>query len=495
MFRGAVGLADGAVRFARTLGSHDGYEPGFVVLDTHGRWLGASSGWQPVLAGVPVPGVGRPFVESLTPRSRDLWIGRWLAHARGERVPPFEVCFADLPAVRFRASLSRAVGDQLIVHLVVWPSEEPAGGDRFLGVLQGLYAHFPSGVVLTDLEGQVLWVNGLLDRMGGKGWHGRLLSRCLPGIGLGRVLGRVARTAVPARLRGVDVASVGLGSVRFLDLAISRVEQDCGSGFALLVLVDDATRRVLEEQERARAVAEQGQLDRLKNQFLSTASHELRTPLSLITGYAEFLEDGLGGELTPSQAEYVRGIQAGARQLQEMVDDLLDFTRLQDGSFELHCHDLDVARLLPEIVAAFEARARDHGIRLVLRPDRATLPAYGDREAVARILHALVGNALKFTPVGGQVEIRARLEETRLLVEIEDDGIGIGPEHLPHVFERFYQADPGLTRLHGGVGLGLTVAKALVEGQRGRIGVRSQSGAGSCFWFTLPLRPRGSART
>ena len=467
---------------------------GFVVLDAQGRWAGASPEWRPLLESLPAPGIGRPLVECLATGSRDLWVGRLLAHGRGDSVPPFEIVFADWPGTRFRANLAQVAAGQVVVHLLPLPDAEDARRTRVLAVLRDLYAYFPSGVILMDLDGVVLWVNGKVAGMGGRNWPGRSLARCLPGVGLGRLLARVARMATPARLRGLEIPAAGLGAIHNLDLMIHRVDHPEAAGFGLVAMVDDATARVREERRRVSEAAAHHRVERLKSDFLSSASHELRTPLTLITGFAEFLEDGLGGALSERQAEFVRGIQTGARQMQQMVDDLLDFSKLQDGTFQLRCHEIEVSRIVREVMASLAARGRDHEVRMVSRLEPGNVPAWGDPEAVARILHALLGNALKFTPPGGAIEIRVVQEDRRLLIEVEDDGVGIAPEHLPHIFERFYQADPGLTRLHGGAGLGLAVARALVTGQRGRIGVRSHAGAGSCFWFTLPLLPRESSK-
>lgn len=468
---------------------------GFVVLDGLGRWIGACPSWRPLLERMPPPSGGRPFLEFLSPACRALWAGRWLLHRRGENVPAFEVTLEVAGSPRVLVTLAEGGEHLVVARLKQVGSRQPSGQERLVSVMRSLYSRFPSGVVLMDLEGRVLWVNDSAGRMGGRAWVGAPFSRCLPGTGLGRVLGKVARTAEAGRMRGLDVKAAGLGPIRHVDMVLSRVDDACAIGMGLLAMIEDATNRVEDERERQRMVAEQTHVERLKNQFLSAASHELRTPLSLITGFAEFLEDGLGGELTPSQEEFVRGIQLGARQLQQMVDDLLDFSRLQDGTFTLEPQVIEVSRLLQQVVSSLASRAREASVHLAWHESDNLLPAYADPEAVARVVHALVGNALKFTPPGGHVEVRARLSDGRLLIEVEDDGIGIPAEHLPHVFERFYQADPGLTRLHGGAGLGLSVARGLVEGQRGRIGVKSQPGVGSRFWFTLPSRPRTGLRS
>ena len=248
----------------------------------------------------------------------------------------------------------------------------------------------------------------------------------------------------------------------------------------------DITRRKQLEKEREAQNERLKELDYLKSCFVGAVSHELRTPLTTIRGYAEFLEEDVGGTLEGSHRDYVRQILEGTARMERLVDDLLDFAKLESGDFKLVPHACDLAAMVTTTVQALGPAARERGLALTATAP-AALPLRGDAGRIEQVLTNLVGNALKFTPPGGQVRVTATADGAHARVEVRDTGCGIAPEHLPHLFERFYQASPGTTRQAGGIGLGLSICRALVEAHGGAIGVASEPGAGAAFWFTLPV--------
>lgn len=251
-------------------------------------------------------------------------------------------------------------------------------------------------------------------------------------------------------------------------------------------LFEHLSRRNEELSEANRHLQE---LDRLKGDFLNAASHELRTPLASIMGYAEFLEDGLGGPVSPEQQEYIQEVQRGARRLQRLVDDLLDFARLEAGSFKLDPQDGDLRDAIAEATRSMVPQAMALGVSLELELPDKPLWARVDARRIEQVLLNLVGNALKFTPEHGRVTIAARSVPEGCRIEVRDSGIGISPQQLPRLFEKFFQVDPTTTRTYGGTGLGLSIVKALIDAHEGRVGVESRLGEGSCFWFVLPRTP------
>ncbi|MNX64110.1 Alkaline phosphatase synthesis sensor protein PhoR [compost metagenome] len=231
------------------------------------------------------------------------------------------------------------------------------------------------------------------------------------------------------------------------------------------------------------------ELDRLKSNFLNAASHELRTPLASIVGYAEFLEDGLGGGLSETQASYVGQIQVGATRLQRLVEDLLDYARVEAGTLAIQLEPTDLVEKVRSVMEGLRPQAHAVRITLACELPAAPLVLNLDSQRIEQVLFNLAANAVKFTPEGGEVTIALRETPEGARVEVRDTGIGIAPEHQPHLFQKFFQVNTGTTRQYGGTGLGLPIAKAFVEAHSGEIGVESEVGRGSVFWLTLPRVP------
>ncbi|HEY9898010.1 MAG TPA: HAMP domain-containing sensor histidine kinase [Pantanalinema sp.] len=242
-----------------------------------------------------------------------------------------------------------------------------------------------------------------------------------------------------------------------------------------------------EQKARADLEAAQG-LDRLKSDFVNSVSHELRTPLTSIMGYAEFLEDGIGGQLSDEQLAFVRQIEQSSTRLERLVDDLLDFARMEAGTFRLNMAREDLSAKIQEVAASLKPQIEAAGLTLRLALGEEVPCLEMDSQRIAQVLINLLNNAIKFTPVGGLIAVRLRREDGMVRCEVSDSGEGIAPEEQAKLFQRFSQLSTGARR--GGTGLGLSISKALVEAHGGRIGLESAPGRGSTFWFTLPLSLR-----
>ncbi len=248
--------------------------------------------------------------------------------------------------------------------------------------------------------------------------------------------------------------------------------------------------RLYEQAQRAQAEAEAA--NRLKDEFVSTVSHELRTPLNAILGWTSMLRQGsMDEELVPQAIE---SVYRNASRQAKLVDDLLDFSRISGGRTALELEVIDVPSLLRGIVESVTPLAVSSQIDIAVSP----LPdaaVRGDVRRLEQVFINLLGNALKFTPSGGHIMLSARLMGRNLEVRVADDGIGIDAEFLPHVFDRFRQGDSTTTRNHPGLGLGLSIAKQLVEAHKGSIRVESGGpGAGTAFIVTLPLAGHAEER-
>lgn len=270
------------------------------------------------------------------------------------------------------------------------------------------------------------------------------------------------------------------------DVWFTPVRGDLGARIVgvIGIATDVSERKQLEAQLRAQ-YEKLRELDKLKGDFVNAVSHDLRTPLTSIRGYAEFLEDEIGGPLTEVQRGFVAQVLKSATRLEGMVSDLLDIARLDAGTFRLHCEETNLTGKIAEMVESFKPQADEHDLELQASLPEEPVLMVLDPQRIERVLANLIGNAIKFTPDGGRLMVRAKVEPDAVLCEVSDTGIGIAPEDLPKLFQRFSQLEAG-ARKKSGTGLGLSISKAQVEAHGGRIGVRSELGKGSTFWFRLP---------
>ena len=237
------------------------------------------------------------------------------------------------------------------------------------------------------------------------------------------------------------------------------------------------------ERRVQNSLRETSHLDRLKSDFIAITSHELRTPLGLILGHATFLHEMLDRQY----AEQVEAIIRNASKLKDIVDSLSSANNYQAGTARLRQGRVDLRQVAAEVAASFEQMAGQRGISLTTEADEGDLSVGGDATKIAIALSNLVKNALTFTNENGHVVIRLKSVPGFVQVSVADDGIGIPAADLPRIFERFFQVESHLTRRYGGMGLGLSVARSMVEMHGGRIWAESVEGQGSTFSFLLPL--------
>ena len=236
--------------------------------------------------------------------------------------------------------------------------------------------------------------------------------------------------------------------------------------------------------------------NRMKDEFLAVLSHELRTPLNAIVGYARLLR---GGILSPEKAE--RGLdtlERNALTLTQIVEDVLDVSRIITGKIRLDVQTVELPLILHNAVATVQPAADAKGVRLQTIIDPRVGPVAGDPERLQQVVWNLVSNAVKFTPKSGRVQVRLESVNSHVEIVVSDTGVGIRPEFLPHVFERFRQADAGTTRSAGGLGLGLAIVRHIVEMHGGSVHAASPGdGQGSTFRVLLPVmivHPRADGR-
>jgi len=269
------------------------------------------------------------------------------------------------------------------------------------------------------------------------------------------------------------------GSEFPVEISLSPLETE--EGLFVTTAIRDATERKRYEQALHEA-------NRLKSEFLANMSHELRTPLNGIIGFSEFLIDEKPGSLNAKQKEYLGDILNSGRHLLQLINDVLDLSKVEAGRMELYPEVFPPAKAIEEVCAIIAPLANKKAICL-RRQIATTLTSITlDRQKFVQVLYNLLSNAVKFTDPGGSVQITADCDDSaRLLLRVRDTGIGISPADFPKLFTEFQQLDTSATRRFGGTGLGLALTKKIVEFQHGSISVESAVGQGSTFTVTWPL--------
>ncbi|MCK4739088.1 MAG: PAS domain-containing sensor histidine kinase, partial [Deltaproteobacteria bacterium] len=235
-----------------------------------------------------------------------------------------------------------------------------------------------------------------------------------------------------------------------------------------------------------RDTTEEKQVEAIKRDFVANVSHELRTPLASIKGYSETLLDGGLNDRTTLE-DFLRIIDKHATRMSRLIDDLLILSRLESQQFPMITNPADIDELVNSVTDSLRKQARDKGVELVLEKSGKLPQISTDRDRLEQVLVNLLDNAIKYTPAGGKVQVRLFMVSGAIKVEVSDNGIGIPPQDMPRIFERFYRVDKARSRELGGTGLGLAIVKHIIQSLGGTIDVESKLGEGTVFSISLKL--------
>ena len=231
-------------------------------------------------------------------------------------------------------------------------------------------------------------------------------------------------------------------------------------------------------------------LDEARRNLVAWASHDLRTPLTSLKVMLDAIADGIVND-QETVARYIKQSQNEVSRMSILIDDLFELAQLDAGYLDLNFQWISLSDLISDTLESFSAKANANIISLKGSITNEVDPIWAAPDKISRILDNLVGNALRYTPTGGSIYIEARLNNDQVLIEVRDSGSGIAPKDLPHIFDRFYRGEKSRTRNEkdqiGGVGLGLAIAKGLINAHGGEIWVNSEPGTGTTFWFTIPF--------
>jgi PAS domain S-box-containing protein len=279
------------------------------------------------------------------------------------------------------------------------------------------------------------------------------------------------------------------GTTFWANVVITALHDETGKLVGFAKVTRDLTERrdaQIKAVDDARRLALAEEANRTKSSFLAAMSHELRTPLNAIGGYADLLLAGVGGELTAQQRQYVERLSAGQRHLLGVINDILNFSRIEAGQLEYDIEPIRLQESIDAVLPLIEPQARAR--RLELTNGQSTdITVLADGSKLEQILINLLSNAVKFTESGGRISLNAGLDDGRAYVAVRDTGVGIPAEKLSAVFQPFVQVGRNLTSPHEGTGLGLAISSDLARGMGGSLSVESTPGEGSVFTLHLPL--------
>ena len=380
-------------------------------------------------------------------------------------------------------------------------------------ILHWMHELAAQGIVLTDGELNIVeWNNWMEEHTGKRAQEviGRNLLELFPEL-IERRLDRHYKWALEGQVRvlsqalheyliSMPVVSGEHGYPQMQQaVRISPLSRD-GRVIGTLTIIEDVTERVAREAElqaqieaRTRLLAseklarsEAERANRLKDEFLATISHELRNPLNAIMGWAHMLQLGKLNEANTERA--VETIYRNAKSQSQLVSDLLDVSRIISGKLRLDMRAVDLIYIVNAAIDSIRPAADAKGILLQPMLDPAAGPISGDADRLQQVVWNLLTNAVKFTPKGGKIQLKVQRINSHVEIVVSDSGVGINKEFLPYVFDRFRQADGSTTRIHGGLGLGLSIVRQLVDLHGGSVGVESKGeGKGATFTITLPF--------
>ncbi len=485
---------EAALRFQEVLGGeqpHFDAEQRYALPDGSIAWARASA------TRLPIPGESPPMVllmlEDITARK----------HAEDElarRKDALELANQNLKAQaeRIEAEVIRRTQQLKVANRELERHASELALER--NFMEGLIRHLPGTLMYLDTRMVIRRISPEFTRRFGLG-PGELLGRSLAELSADLAdsivrdlrgallpeLRRILETHAPTEVRDVALSVAAQeGPNAYFDFSLTPVFDNDGEVTGLLVLGVDVTDRARYQRLQREQIETLRQSDTLKTQFINTLSHEFKTPLTIVTGAAELLSEGVIGAVSPAQKDYLAKIRGAAKTLLHLVSDLLDMSQIQAGKLTLVRKPMSLPATLENALQLLTPLLDRKQLHLQREIPPGIPEIRADEQRLTQVLLNLLGNAIKFTPAGGEIRVSLHDAPGHVICRIRDTGVGIAPEDLPKLFEAFVQLEAG--REAGGTGLGLGICKALVEAHGGEIGVESagESGQGSHFWFRLP---------
>jgi len=337
--------------------------------------------------------------------------------------------------------------------------------------IQAILSSMADGVIAMDNWGRVILINPVVEEIFGitpAASKGKNILRVIRNCELERLLNQALESG-QAIQRQIEILTPEPKIFRVHITPLQNTGVDHGGVVALL-----------------RDITERKRLDEMRSEFVANVSHEMRTPLTSIRGFTETLLDG-ALEDTQAARKFLEIINDETERLSRLIDELLNLSKIEDGRLAPKLQPLEMGDLINRVVAILQPRAQEKDLAIKVELSENLSVVQGDPDMISQVLINLIDNAVSYTQPGGEIRIRAATMQNELKVDVIDNGIGIPPESLPRVFERFYRVDKARSREQGGTGLGLSIVKHIIDVHRGSVQVESKVGRGSAFSFLLPL--------
>ncbi len=437
--------------------------------------------------------IGRSYHELLHPADADIESARWLQIAVEVGSATYEtVCQRSDGATLYMDASINAVREGTVLRYLVVTKKDVSElkyrraarlvESRFGALLEAA----PDAIVIVDRTGRIAAVNAQAEEL--FAWRriemlGKPVELLVPDrfreMHLDHGHGYFAAPRARPMKSGLELLARRRDGTEFpVEISLSPLDTEEG------VLVTAAIRDVSDRKEQYRRVQE---ANRLKSEFPANMSHELRTPLNGIIGFAELMHDGKVGPIGETQKEYLGDILTSAQHLLQLINDVLDLSKVESGKVDFHPQALQLATLIGEVRDILRTLAAQKRITVETTTAPEVAQIVTDPAKLKQVLYNYLSNAIKFTPEGGHVAVRARAEGMdQVRLEVEDSGIGIRAEDMSRLFVEFQQLDTSAAKKYPGTGLGLALTKRIVESQGGRVEVKSTPGVGSVFAVVLP---------
>lgn len=337
--------------------------------------------------------------------------------------------------------------------------------------IQAILSGMAEGVIALDIWGRVVFINPVVEelfRITMAASRGKNILRVIRNYDLERLLNQALETGCSIK-KHVQILTPEPRVFRVYVTPLQKPGADRGGVVALL-----------------RDITERKMFEEMRSEFVANVSHELRTPLTSIKGFAETLLDGALEDPKVSR-QFLEIINTETERLSRLIDELLNLSKIESQKSVPNMQTLNIKELVNRAVAILKPRANKKNITIVVEVLDNIPAVQGDPDMITQVLINLIENAVCYTQPGGMINIRALLHDNQMKVEVQDNGLGIPPENLSRVFERFYRVDKARSRELGGTGLGLSIVKHIIDAHNGSVEVESKVGVGSTFSFSLPL--------